>query len=96
MLPNALARKEVSTAAEISNTFEYRFERGDKTSCRMPRRHPSRKAIGRSIGRALKANGPTDAEANPWTRMSIHTGNLFFLFMISSNRWMASSTPITS
>lgn len=50
--PNARARKLVSTAADISNTFEYRSDLGATISCRMPSSDPSAKMSGRSISRA--------------------------------------------
>src|SRR3954463_10366993 len=84
MLPKARARKEVSTAAEISNTLEYNLDLGDRINCSIPRRQPSRKATGISIGRASKANGPTDALAQPWAKMRKRMWNLLGFFITSS------------
>jgi hypothetical protein len=53
--PKARARKEVSTAADISKTLLYRSDFGATMSCRKPSKHPRMKAIGRSIRRPSNA-----------------------------------------
>jgi len=66
------------------------------TSCMRPRRQPSKKAMGRSMGRAPKAKGPTQAEATPYIKTRNQTGYWLRRLMISSRRDMASSTPMVS
>lgn len=96
MEPIARAMKLVRTAAEISKTFEYKSDFGATMSCSIPSKQPRKKATGRSMKRAPKANGPTEALARPYTRTRSQGGCFCFLSMISSSRWVASSTPTTS
>src|SRR5271155_2331834 len=69
MLPNALAMKLVNIATTTSKTCENSLDLGVKNSWKNPRRIPSPKLIGQSIGRASNAKGPTQTDANPYTRI---------------------------
>jgi len=55
MDPNARAKNEVKTAAEISKTLLYKSDFGATISWRKPRMQPKRYATGRSIRRASNA-----------------------------------------
>ncbi len=56
MLPNARARKDVNTAAEISKMLLYSSDFGATMSWRKPSKHPSINAIGMSIRRPWNAS----------------------------------------
>ncbi|KAH3676708.1 hypothetical protein OGATHE_001197 [Ogataea polymorpha] len=88
--------KLATTQELISNTEEYRTDRGEMINCRNPMTSPIPNEIGMSIQFPPNPHGVTMAEEKPYKSTQYHWLKRGLRDKISSSFPLASSTPIRS